>query len=245
MPSCNVKLHATAARRRSEIWRRQRGYRALPALLHILEIQKCPSTDTFVAVMPGFDPGIHQSSQDSFERWIAGSSPAMTRFAAMPAPPSSDTPDAPRNCIRPDATRHRSRARLSARPTASLVALVSYRNLVPLSKSVASRCSGRIADTLVYRALSKTCFRRGTRLPGISAPISDFQKFSLLQPQITAYRRRPVPKEGRIAIVTERWSGMRWTQWRRRALDARGRAALMRTAKSCGPDAPTLASSRR
>jgi hypothetical protein len=109
----------------------------------------------------------------------------MTRFAAMPAPPSSDTPDAPRNCIRADATRHRSRARLSARPTASLVALVSYRNLGPLSKSVVSRCSGRIADTLVYRALSKTCFRRGTRLPGISAPISDFQKFSLLQPQIS------------------------------------------------------------
>ena len=30
-------------------------------------------------VMPGLDPGIHQSSQDHFRRrWIAGSSPAMT-----------------------------------------------------------------------------------------------------------------------------------------------------------------------
>jgi hypothetical protein len=32
-------------------------------------------------VMPGLDPGIHRPSQESFlrRRWIAGSSPAMTR----------------------------------------------------------------------------------------------------------------------------------------------------------------------
>ena len=42
----------------------------------------------------------------------------------------------------------------------------------------------------------------------------------------------------------ERWNRMRWTRQRRRALDARGRTALKRTAKSCGRDAPTLASSR-
>ena len=29
-------------------------------------------------VMPGLDPGIHPASRDSFKRWIAGSSPAMT-----------------------------------------------------------------------------------------------------------------------------------------------------------------------
>jgi hypothetical protein len=31
--------------------------------------------------MPGLDPGIHRPSQESFlrRRWIAGSSPAMTR----------------------------------------------------------------------------------------------------------------------------------------------------------------------
>jgi hypothetical protein len=29
-------------------------------------------------VMPGLDPGIHQSSQNAFSRWIAGSSPATT-----------------------------------------------------------------------------------------------------------------------------------------------------------------------
>jgi hypothetical protein len=37
-------------------------------------------------------------------------------------------------------------------------------------------------------------------------------------PKSLAYGRHPVPKEGRIAIVTERWSGMRWTLLRRRAL---------------------------
>jgi hypothetical protein len=50
-------------------------------------------------------------------------------------------------------------------------------------------------------------------------------------------------------IVTDVGHGMRWTR-QRQARDviaerhrARGRMMLMRTAKSCGPDAPTLASS--
>jgi hypothetical protein len=43
--------------------------------------------------------------------------------------------------------------------------------------------------------------------------------------------------EGRIAIVTDVGREMRWT------LMCRRRTALMRTAKSCGPDAPMLASS--
>src|SRR5664279_2617868 len=38
---------------------------------------------------------------------------------------------------------------------------------------------------------------------------------------------------------------MRWTFWRRSANTLRGRAAPRRTAKSYGPDAPTLASSSR
>jgi hypothetical protein len=38
---------------------------------------------------------------------------------------------------------------------------------------------------------------------------------------------------------------MRWTRQRRGANILRGRTTLMRTAKSCGPDAPTLASSSR
>jgi hypothetical protein len=45
----------------------------------------------------------------------------------------------------------------------------------------------------------------------------------------------PPPQEGRIAIVTDVGSGMRWTLWSRET------SALMRTAKACGPGAPTLA----
>jgi hypothetical protein len=50
----------------------------------------------------------------------------------------------------------------------------------------------------------------------------------------------PLPQEGRFAIVTDVGSGMRWTPWRR--VDER---RLRWTAKACGPDAPTLASSSR
>jgi hypothetical protein len=56
---------------------------------------------------------------------------------------------------------------------------------------------------------------------------------------IRVYIRRPVPLEGRIAIVTN--AG-------RDAMDAGGaidESAGLRTAKSCGPDASTPASSRR
>jgi hypothetical protein len=49
----------------------------------------------------------------------------------------------------------------------------------------------------------------------------------------------PSHTEGRIAIVTDVGCGMRWTRMRRR------RTARTRTTKSCGPDAPTLASSLR
>jgi hypothetical protein len=50
-----------------------------------------------------------------------------------------------------------------------------------------------------------------------------------------------VPGRGALAIVTNVGRGMRWTRQRRRAF-WRGRTMLTRTAKSCGPDAPTLAS---
>jgi hypothetical protein len=47
----------------------------------------------------------------------------------------------------------------------------------------------------------------------LSSPVS--KNFLLSsEAKSVAYRARPVPKEGRIAIVTERWSG---TRWRRRA----------------------------
>ena len=50
----------------------------------------------------------------------------------------------------------------------------------------------------------------------------------------------PVPprQEGRMRYRHETWGGMRWTRVTHET------SALSRTAKSCGPDAPTLASSR-
>jgi hypothetical protein len=50
--------------------------------------------------------------------------------------------------------------------------------------------------------------------------------------------RHPGPHEGRIAIVTDVGHGTRWTQGAPKT-----RALTLRTAKPCGPDAPTLASS--
>jgi hypothetical protein len=49
-----------------------------------------------------------------------------------------------------------------------------------------------------------------------------------------------VPPEGRFAIVTARWRGLRWTLRRQAGFPA-GRKRLRRTAKSCGPGAATLA----
>ena len=69
--------------------------------------------------------------------------------------------------------------------------------------------------------------------------------FDSCLPQITLKSRAvPLPARGRFAIVTNVGHGMRWTQIAERN-PLRGRAASLRTAKSCGPDAPTLASSRR
>ena len=74
---------------------------------------------------------------------------------------------------------------------------------------------------------------------------SSLQKyFGSLLTQITCLSFAiPAHTEGRFAIVTDVGQGMRWTRQRRSANTLRGRTMLMRTAKSCGPDAPTLASS--
>jgi hypothetical protein len=48
----------------------------------------------------------------------------------------------------------------------------------------------------------------------------------------------PAHTKGRFAIVTNVGCGMRWTQGAPKT-----RALTLRTAKPCGPDAPTLASS--
>jgi len=76
---------------------------------------------------------------------------------------------------------------------------------------------------------------------------SPSQKYSLFtrDPNHLHIPRRPGPREGRFAIVTNVGHGMRWTRTRRSANILRGRTALTRTAKSYGPDASTLASSSR
>jgi hypothetical protein len=73
---------------------------------------------------------------------------------------------------------------------------------------------------------------------------------------ISTNSRHPTPQEGRIAIVTDVGMGCggRGSVWRAMGSQGRsmrpvsdyqasGREMLQRTAKSCGPDAPTLASS--
>jgi hypothetical protein len=56
------------------------------------------------------------------------------------------------------------------------------------------------------------------------------------------FSRYPVPNEGRIMIVIYAgWDAVDATL--SRALFARDERQSLRTAKSCGPDAPTLASS--
>src|SRR6266516_5557502 len=50
----------------------------------------------------------------------------------------------------------------------------------------------------------------------------------------------PGPHEGRFAIVTMRWAGMRWTLWRQARFSRRTKTPR-RTAKSCGPGAAMLA----
>src|SRR6478672_4555766 len=73
--------------------------------------------------------------------------------------------------------------------------------------------------------------------PGLR-PTSDFQKFSLTAGanQFTDSHRL-VPQRGVRTLRT--WGGMRWT-W-----SVRLTSVLQRTAKSCGSDAPTPASSLR
>jgi len=83
------------------------------------------------------------------------------------------------------------------------------------------------------------------------------EKYSASLSGRSIFRTPAIPShtEGRFAIVTNVGHGMRWTRQRRRAivvagrgptrerLQARRRTMLLRTAKSCGPDASTPASS--
>jgi hypothetical protein len=77
---------------------------------------------------------------------------------------------------------------------------------------------------------------------GDSSVRSCSRKFFALLPGRNSFidSRHPVPLRGRFAIVTNVGRLMRWTQ---AALLTR--TLTLRTVKSCGPDAPALASSRR
>jgi hypothetical protein len=93
---------------------------------------------------------------------------------------------------------------------------------------------------------------------GLSSLISDFPKNILVptRPKSNLQLSHPTPPEGRIMIVTDAGRdavdaaalGARrdcragWREACERST-ASGRGMLQRTAKSCGPDAPTLASS--
>jgi hypothetical protein len=68
------------------------------------------------------------------------------------------------------------------------------------------------------------------------------EKFLFMKNRINAYIAAvPHPQEGRIAIVTDVGCRMRWTF--RLGRKKRRRTGSKRTAKSCGPDPPTLGSS--
>ena len=76
---------------------------------------------------------------------------------------------------------------------------------------------------------------------GKSVKPSHQKYFALPETQITLIVHPvPHPQEGRIAIVTDVGRGMRWPRFR-----AAYERASSRTAKSCGSDAPMLASNRR
>ena len=79
---------------------------------------------------------------------------------------------------------------------------------------------------------------------GRPVPLAKIFAFSF-DPNHFTVLRIPAQHRGAFRDRHERGVGMRWTRQRRSANILRGRTALMRTVKPCGPDAPTLASSWR
>jgi hypothetical protein len=118
----------------------------------------------------------------------------------------------------------------------------------------ARRALHRVRDT------SGICSRRRGDLPvGHFCVQPPLQKYfaSPVGQIISTNSRHPTPQEGRIMIVTDAgWDAVdaaafcarRDRRAGRKTCErstASGREMLLRTAKSCGPDAPTLASSSR
>jgi hypothetical protein len=121
-------------------------------------------------------------------------------------------------------------------------------------KSISAECKWRsIAD-------EGRAFTRKQPVGQISVhPLAQKYFASPVGQIISTNSRHPVPRRGAYHDRHERWDGMRWTRQRfardgiagrvgeRPVSDhqASGRETMLRTAKSCGPDAPTLASSSR
>ncbi len=111
-------------------------------------------------------------------------------------------------------------------------------------------------DGIVVRARRKLLKRINVICP-VQSPLQKYFASPVGQ-IISTNSRHPTPPEGRIAIVTDvgegcggRGSVLRATGSQGGSMrpvsghQASGREMLQRTAKSCGPDAPTLASSSR
>src|SRR5215471_12919266 len=98
----------------------------------------------------------------------------------------------------------------------------------------ASRCC-KFSTTGKSQILS---FRRYVKSP--QKKYSDLQNIQIR----CMDRLSPRLQEGDVcAIVTERWCGVRWTLWRQ--VISSPDETRQRMAKSCGPGAATVASSRR
>ena len=124
----------------------------------------------------------------------------------------------------------------------------------------ARRALHRVRDTggLCSRRRAVIC-PSGGLLTGVSSFISDFPKnISVpIYPETLLELSPSHPTRGAYHDRHETRGGMRWTRQRfardgiagrasvRERSTASGREMLQRTAKSCGPDAPTLASSSR
>ena len=139
--------------------------------------------------------------------------------------------------------------------TRSTVGKVRFRNGPPCR---ARRKSGISAPRIERHSL--LICPSGGLLTGLSSLISDFPKNILVptHPKSHLEFSHPTPPEGRIMIVTDAGRDAvdaaafcarrdRRVGWRKACerSTACGRGMLQRTAKSCGPDAPTLASSWR
>jgi hypothetical protein len=120
----------------------------------------------------------------------------------------------------------------------------------PAAWSASSISRSRIARRPVIRRasprfLGSICLRvEDNLLNGIKliwvvqSPLQKYFAFRLTQISCISLAV-PAHTKGRFAIVTNVGLGMRWTR-----VALLTRALILRTVKSCGPDAPTLASSR-